>query len=159
MAHRIFAYGSLTAAGGAPGTLTGWRHAWNVAMDNSADIPGYKHYVLPDGSRPPAFVTFLNIERGAGTVDGIVLEVEDLEQLDARERNYLRVEAEIDGWGTCWTYVGTAAARARFERGRLRRTAVVQRDYVDSIAVAIPAPPVPVIALARVENPVTIRLP
>lgn len=153
MAHRVFAYGSLTTAGGEPGRLPGWRRTWNVAMDNSADLPGYKHYLLPDGSRPPVYVTFLNIERGAGSVDGFVLEIEDLEQLDARERNYRRIEVEIGGCGTCWTYVGTAAARARFERGRLTRTAVVQRDYLDSIALAIPAPPVPVIALSRVENP------
>ena len=117
------------------------------------DTAGYKHYLLPDGSRPAVFVTFLSIEPGDAWVDGVVIDVDDLAPLDARERNYERVAVEVEDFGSCWTYVGSAAARARVERGRLTRAAVVARGYLDSIAVAIPAPPVPVIALTRVENP------
>ena len=35
-------------------------------MDNSVDLPGYKHYVDPDGARPDVKVTFLNLVEAAG---------------------------------------------------------------------------------------------
>ena len=56
----VFAYGSLLPAGrdraargrGARRTCVGWRRSWSVAMDNSVDLPGYKHYVGPTASVP-----------------------------------------------------------------------------------------------------------
>jgi cation transport regulator ChaC len=61
--HWLFAYGSLLPAGGSalpdgtvPANLLGWRRSWAVAMDNSADLPGYKHYVSADGRRPAVIV-------------------------------------------------------------------------------------------------------
>ena len=49
----LFGYGSLLPAGESrPCDLTGWQRSWGVAMDNSVDLPGYKHFVTPDGERP-----------------------------------------------------------------------------------------------------------
>ncbi|MHB8233505.1 MAG: gamma-glutamylcyclotransferase family protein, partial [Solirubrobacteraceae bacterium] len=57
--------------------LRGYRRAWNVAMDNTQDLPGYKYYRDPSGERPPIFVTFLNLVPAAGrNVNGIVFRVD-----------------------------------------------------------------------------------
>src|SRR5215218_6013856 len=87
----VFGYGSLASDGGTPARLHGYRRAWNVSMDNRVTIPGYKYYLDEAGERPEVFVTFLNLVAGDG-VDGVVLEVPDIAALDARERNYARVE-------------------------------------------------------------------
>ena len=51
----LFGYGSLVPAGEArPCHLTGWQRSWGVAMDNTVDLPGYKHFVTPEGERPGA---------------------------------------------------------------------------------------------------------
>jgi hypothetical protein len=140
-------------------------------MDNSVDLPGYKYYVDPnDGSRPPLFVAFLNLEPDASTVvNGVVFPVEaaELPELDARERNYERRAVEIDG-ERAWAYVGTADARARYETGSSRGAAVVDRAYLDLVRdsfaalgdeelrryeASTDAPAVPVRALRRVELP------
>jgi cation transport regulator ChaC len=134
----VFGYGSLLRhAGGIPCHLLGHRRAWNVAMDNRRTIPGYKYYVDPDtGERPAVHVAFLNIYAGPdGRVNGAAFPVtpEALEELDRRERNYDRVEVtpllDVDLAGTVWTYLGSDAARERFEAG----TAVVSQDYFDRI--------------------------
>ena len=111
-------------------------------MDNSVDLPGYKHYLAPDGSRPDVKVAFVNIEPGAGSVNGVVLEFE--QPPDSRERNYERREVEPG----LWAYVGTPAARARFEAG----PSVVSREYLELVPGAEP-PPVPVWDLRRVDHP------
>ena len=96
----VFAYGSLLPAGHAAlpegavaADLRGWRRSWSVAMDNSVDLPDYKHYVAPDGHRPDLMVCYLDIdERPDAVVNGVALKVgaDELPALDARERNYER---------------------------------------------------------------------
>ena len=133
----VFGYGSLLRRdGGIPCRLLGHRRAWNVAMDNRRTIPGYKYYVDPEtGERPPVRVTFLNVYAAAGSVNGVALPVspEELGRLDRRERNYDRIDVterlDADLGGTVWTYIGSAAARERFETG----PAVVAQDYFDAI--------------------------
>jgi hypothetical protein len=146
--QHVFGYGSLTRYGraaraSAPRTchLPGYRRSWNVAMDNAVDVPGYKHYLSDDGaSRPAAFVTFLNVVAAPGTaVNGVLLPVDEdeLSALDRRERNYDRIEvgALLDEpvGGRVWCYLGSAAARERFELGLTRGTAIVDARYRDAV--------------------------
>src|SRR5919198_5063250 len=110
----VFGYGSLTHGGGTPARLHGYRRAWNVAMDNRATIPGYKYYVDAAGRRPEVFVTFLNLVPGDG-VDGVVFDA-DRAVLDARERNYRRVDVSdaLDVPGPVYAYIGLDEAVERF---------------------------------------------
>ena len=134
----VFGYGSLAAdLDGTVAQLPGHRRVWGVAMDNSADPPGYKHYLLrADGSRPPIYVAFLDLVPDAtSAVNGVLRPVGDsvLRELDVRERNYDRVELTdtIEGvTGTVWAYVGSADGRARLRDARRRGVAVVSRDYL-----------------------------
>lgn len=141
--HYVFGYGSLVTPGGEriaglTGTvLRGYRRTWNVAMDNTRAIPGYKRYLDPaTGTPPPWFVVFLNIVPDAGrSVNGAVFPVsgEELAELDRRERNYDRIEvssslAQAVG-GTVWTYTGVRAAVERFETGMRAGRAVISQDY------------------------------
>jgi hypothetical protein len=153
----VFGYGSLAPDGGTPARLRGFRRAWNVAMDNRVTIPGYKYYVDEAGERPDVYVTFLDLVPGKG-VDGFVLEVGDLDALDAREQNYDRVDVtasvDADVEGQVWTYLGSAAGRGRFETGREEGSAVVVREYLETvIGVAAPPAMLPVIDLTRVDLP------
>jgi hypothetical protein len=125
-------------------------------MDNTRDLPGYKYYVDPaTGERPAVYVAYLDLAPARGSsVTGVVFRPDDLAALDERERNYQRVEVEIYPHGPVWTYMGTAAARERFEHENV----VVSRDYVDAvrdglarIGASTPQPPVPVVALRRVD--------
>lgn len=137
----VFGYGSL--AGDLDGTvvqLPGHRRVWGVAMDNSADLPGYKHYLLrADGSRPRIYVAFLDlVEDATSAVNGVLRPVGDaiLRELDRRERNYDRVDVTgaIRGVsGTVWTYLGSADGRARLRDARERRVAVVSREYLADV--------------------------
>jgi gamma-glutamylcyclotransferase (GGCT)/AIG2-like uncharacterized protein YtfP len=121
--------------------LRNYRRAWNVAMDNSQTIPGYKHYVdRHSGIRGPWFVTFLNIVPDPhATVNGVMLEVDDalLEQLDERERNYERIDVSSDVAeavdGQVWAYVGSPAAVRRFQIGKHTSRAVISRGYYDHV--------------------------
>jgi len=123
-----------------PAALEGFRRVWDVAMDNTVDLPGYKHYVSPEtGERPEVFVTFLNLApEPGGCVNGVLLPVsdDDLLALDRRERNYDRVDVTErvsgDAEATVWTYVGSAAGRRRYETGRRTGRAVVCRAYRDA---------------------------
>jgi hypothetical protein len=142
----IFGYGSLLAGGvlppgAVPCTLRGRRRHWGVAMDNRADLPGYKHYLAPDGSRPAIFVAFLDLRPQPGSVvDGLAIPVPDaaLPALDDRERNYDRVElaggdldAALDG--PVFTYRGSAAGRARLAQGLAAGSARISRAYAEAI--------------------------
>jgi Gamma-glutamyl cyclotransferase, AIG2-like len=178
----VFGYGSLLElrdrGPGWPAArfaeLTDHRRLWNVAMDNAVDLPGYKHYVSPlTGLRPAVFVTFLNIVPAPGCrVNGTLIEVSevDLVSLDARERNYARVDvtAAVDDPpdGTVWSYVGTPAGLARFAAGQSADRAVVVSDYLDHVRSGFAAlaadglrefdrltspPPCPVVDLRRVD--------
>jgi gamma-glutamylcyclotransferase (GGCT)/AIG2-like uncharacterized protein YtfP len=148
----VFAYGSLVARPDArPARLPGFRRTWGVAMDNTADLPGYKHYVDPTtGERPAVAVAFLDLVE-----DGALLAVapEALSALDARERNYRRVDvSDRLGAGTrVWTYVGREDSRARLRAALGHGTAVVQRAYLELAGVPEP-PPCPVVDLLRVDH-------
>jgi hypothetical protein len=146
--QHVFGYGSLSSYGVAAEQapprvcrLRDHRRTWNVAMDNTVDLPGYKHYLSNDGAtRPAVFVTFLNVVSAPGTaLNGVLLPADDelLRALDRRERNYARVDvaALLDEplAGRVWCYVGSAAARERFELGLARATAVVDGRYRDAV--------------------------
>jgi len=180
----VFGYGSLLRhlAPDSPDLparvcrLEGYRRTWNVAMDNSRTVAGYKYYRAPgSGDRPPYFVTFLNLAASAGSaVNGAVFPVEPelLAALDRRERNYARLDvSELLGErvdGCVWTYVGTQQAEARFRAGAERGLAVISREYLEHVRrgfadvgeVALrefesstDAPACPVVDLLRVDVP------
>jgi len=137
----LFAYGSLLPAGEArPCHLTGWQRSWGVAMDNSVDLPGYKHFVTPEGERPALMVAFLSIAPQAGaTVNGVAVPVaeDELPGLDARERNYARVDVtdDIDAGldGQVWAYAGLDAARERLALGLREGRAAVASSYLERV--------------------------
>jgi hypothetical protein len=148
VAQYVFGYGSLLRGhDGAPPPgaracqLRGHRRAWNVAMDNSLSVPGYKYYRdVRDRSRPRVFVTFLNLVPAlGGLVNGVAFPVDParLAELDARERNYERREigASLSEAfdGRVWTYIGSAAAEDRFRRGLGERRAVIDKRYLDGV--------------------------
>ncbi len=127
---RVFGYGSLVGDGAVPCELPGYRRHWGVAMDNRVDIPGYKHFVDEHGGRPAVYVCFLDLRPDPGsTVHGVAIEVDDLEALDARERNYDRVEVAPG----LYTYVGSADGRARRDRGLEEGTARISRQYAERV--------------------------
>jgi hypothetical protein len=121
--------------------MEGFRRTWNVAMDNREMLPDYRYYLEPSTrARPPVFVTYLNIvEDLSTTVNGVLIPASesDLEVLDARERHYSRLDVTdrilepIDA--QVWVYVGSVDARRRYEDGQRRGTAVVDKDYYDSV--------------------------
>jgi len=139
----VFAYGSLVDSRRdeeAAIVLRGYVRAWNVAMDNSQTIPGYKYFLEPDGTRPRIFVAFLNlVAEPGGAVNGVAFPIEAgaLAGLDERERNYRRVdvagsvEPRLDA--PVWTYVGLDEARGRFDRGRRERRCAISRAYHDRV--------------------------
>jgi len=151
MTDLVLGYGSLvqatataTATAAAPprlARLPGFRRELGVAMDNAVDLPGYKWFRDPrDGSRPAVHVAFADLVEapGAPPVNGVLLPVDDPATLDARERNYERVDVSdrIDGapsGARVWAYVGSPAGRERFARGRAAGTLVVARAYVETV--------------------------
>jgi hypothetical protein len=108
-------------------------------MDNTVTIPGYKYYLEPHGSRPDVCVAFLDIERDASAwVNGVCLPVDAaaLEALDARERNYERVDVTgaVDRpAGRTWAYVGRDDSRRRFAQASAAGRCVVARSYVELV--------------------------
>ena len=165
----IFGYGSLLARrDGVRCRLAGHRRRWGVAMDNRRTIPGYKYFLDPDGGRPEVHVTFLDAvaERGS-SVDGLAFGVSAaaLAELDARERNYRRVDvtamvhAELGG--RVWAYLGLEESRERYAAAARAGSAVVSRAYVDGVRAGFAAfglefdtePDVPVRDLTLVRVP------
>ena len=168
----VFGYGSLVAEGEGchVATLHGRRRVWGVAMDNTVDLPGYKHYRLrSDGSRPALFVAFLDLVADpACSVTGICLPVDAprLAELDDRERNYVRADVTqlIGGArGKVWAYTGSDEGMTRLREGVGAGSAVVSRDYRDAVLAAIAAiapdevaavePSPPVLDLERIDLP------
>ena len=142
MSDHVFGYGSLVLEGpGAIAVLPGHRRVWGVATDNVRHIPGYKLYLdRSDGSQPEIYVAFVDIEPDpASSVRGLVRPLADgeLEDLDARERNYDRIDVTdliaTDFGGPVWTYRGSAEGRERLARGRAEGRAVVSRDYLEKV--------------------------
>jgi hypothetical protein len=159
--------------------LRGYCRTWNVAMDNRIDLPGYKFYRDPSGERPSVFVTFLNVipssHRG---LNGVLFPAtrEDVDTLDARERNYER--ADVTTWvidappGRVWTYIGTREAEDRYEIGIAAGRAVISREYYAGVLqdfarlgeralaefTATTEPPAcPIIDLERIDLPAASR--
>lgn len=134
-------YGSLagTPADGYPARLHGWRRGWGVAMDNTVTIPGYKYYLDDAGERPDVCVAFLDLHEAPDAwVNGLCMPVDAaaLEALDARERNYLRVDVSTavePAIGRTWAYMGREASRHRFADAAAAARCVVARAYVEVI--------------------------
>jgi len=154
----VFGYGSLAASLGPAPTreiaphgfvseLAGARRTWGVAMDNRRDLPGYKYYSDAAGNRPEAFVAYLDLVAGEGTVNGLCLPVDGatLIALDRRERNYARIDVsdriEAGGAGPLrvWAYVGTDEARRRFAHGCRTGTVVIHAGYARAVEAAFAA--------------------
>jgi cation transport regulator ChaC len=150
--HFVFGFGSLVKEAGLRKflrrnanrpvescicQLQGYRRCWNVAMDNTQNLHSYKYYLdLGTGYRPEVYVTFLNIRSAVGyEITGILFQVteEELQMLDARERNYTRKEVSsaisLPSAGKVWVYEGTKAARERYAYGLGESRACVQADY------------------------------
>ena len=109
-------------------------------MDNRVDLPGYKHFVTPEGERPELMVAFLSINPRAGaTVNGLALPVagDELPGLDGRERNYARVdvtdavEPRLDG--RVWAYAGLDAARERLSQGLREGRVAIASSYHERV--------------------------
>src|SRR3954468_4926079 len=137
----VFGYGSLLEqAAGVPCRLQAPRRRWGVAMDNRRTIPGYKYFLDAAGGRPVVYVTFLDaVPDTASSVGGVAFAVEadGLAALDARERNYTRVDVtarvDADLGGPVWAYLGSDVGRARYAAGARAGTAVVARAYLDGV--------------------------
>jgi hypothetical protein len=148
----VFGYGSLAAladdalpsrtprAEGFVCDLRGYRRQWGVAMDNRRDLPGYKHYTDERGERPAVFVCFLDIETDPrGSVNGLCVPVDGprLAALDARERNYERVDvsAAVEAGGArVWASVGARASRLRMRWAVAAHRAVIDASYLGLVA-------------------------
>jgi gamma-glutamylcyclotransferase (GGCT)/AIG2-like uncharacterized protein YtfP len=159
MSDFVFAYGSLLGLEpAAPCVLHEHACGWDVAMDNTKTIAGYKFYVDPvTGERPAVYVVYLAIRPEPGaTVAGELLPVDDalLAALDARERNYDRRDVsehvELDVGARVWAYLGSEAGRARCAAGRAAGTAVISEGYLASVPVDAP-PDLPVRPLLRCD--------
>jgi hypothetical protein len=107
-------------------------------MDNTVTIPGYKYYLEGD-ARPDVCVAFLDIREAPDAwVNGICLPVDApaLRALDARERNYERVDvtgAVEPALGRTWAYVGREASRRRFAAASAAGRCVVARAYLELV--------------------------
>ena len=155
--------------------LPGFRREWNVAMDNTRDLAGYKSYTDMRGRRP-TYVAFLNVMPAAmgRSVNGLCFAVDRdmLAALDGRERNYERIDVSAairpSVAGPVWCYVGSRDALARFKRGVEGATAVIAAAYRDQVHGAFKAKgvgayeqylatttesPLPVLELIRHEVP------
>ncbi len=121
--------------------LHGYRRTWDVAMDNSIDLAGYKYYLSHETrKRPEVFVTFLNIRpEPDGVVNGILFRVtaEELERLRDRERNYAFTDVtgklDVKVAGRVLTNEGTVDAVERYVQGLKEGRAVVSLEYAGSV--------------------------
>jgi hypothetical protein len=153
----VFGYGSLAAElpfvpgreprdEGFVADLPGFARGWGVAMDNRRDLPGYKYYTASDGTRPPVFVSFLDVAPAPGdaVVNGLCVPVDAtrLGRLDLRERNYSRLDVSDRihaGKARVWVYVGTPAARERLCAARGDGRAVIDATYLEAVEGAFAA--------------------
>jgi cation transport regulator ChaC len=174
----VFGYGSLVEGreGQVACHLEGYRRRYNVAMDNSVDLPGYKYFVdARTGERPGVFVTFLNLEPEPGSaVNGVAFPVSDAElvALRDRERNYepcdVTASLRDDVGDTVLAFIGRADARERFARGVREGRAVVSASYYEGVLDGVrrlgdaalrdftrstDEPQCPIVALSRIDLP------
>jgi len=153
--NYVFGYGSLAAhpaglvragasdegrvAEGFTAELLGHQRWWGVAMDNRQTVGGYKAYLDDRGLRPAIDVAFLDLRPSHEATLGVnglcaPATAAELAALDARERNYRRVDVSGSlsiraGSDRVWAYVGLETARERAQRARARGTLVVHRAY------------------------------
>jgi hypothetical protein len=140
----VLAYGSLLERAGEAGievVLHEHRRRWDVAMENTRDLPGYRFFRDPrTGDRPDVAVAFVNAAPAPGqALNALAFAVtpDELPALDTRERNYERtdvgalVSPVLDG--PVFAYLGLPAARERFESARAAGRAVVARGYHDAV--------------------------
>ncbi len=147
----MFGYGSLAivpgvvlertfTADGFVADLPGFQRSWGAAMDNRRDLPGYKYYTDDRGRRPEVYVAYLDIRpRAQASVNGVCIPVNEdrLTELDARERNYERVDVSDRlgvGGARVWTYVASAAGRRRLSWGRELGRAVIDANYLGLVS-------------------------
>ena len=118
------------------------------------------------------YVAFLDVaDDDTHEVNGFCSPVtrDELDRLDARERNYRRVEigARLAAPpGRTWAYLGSEAGRARMRQGRKTARLVVARPYLSAVEDAFARlggrelerfkassdpPPGPVLELQRVD--------
>lgn len=143
----VFGYGSLVDEINEPGVriarLNGSMRTWNVAMDNSVDIPGYRYFVDPETKeRPAVFVTFLNIilaETAETSTNGLLIPVSVnlLKELDEQEHNYDRVDVterldSLPRHSRVYAYIGKEAATSRFNSAPTG-AAVINQHYNDIV--------------------------
>ncbi|MCB2180611.1 MAG: gamma-glutamylcyclotransferase [Desulfobulbaceae bacterium] len=118
--------------------LVGFRRAWNIAMDNSHDIPGYKWFRDTDSQkRPDLRVAFLNIyeSRKNDFINGVLFRVtkNELARMQKRERNYDLLEISdrlnISVSGKAYVFIGKKEAEKRFVQGLRANKTVISADY------------------------------
>lgn len=149
MRHYVFGYGSLVKGEeqiekyvGQKTMITychlfGYKRVWNVAMDNRIVVEGYKYYNDDSGNRYGGYVTFLNIQESnpEDKLLGILFEVseEKLPELDARERNYDRIDVsnllDVNVEGKVWVYIGKKDAINRFDKGVAEGIIAINENY------------------------------
>ena len=144
----VFAYGSLLPAGHAAlpdgavaAHLLGWRRSWSVAMDNSVDLPGYKHYVDPDGDRPDLMVCYLDVAER----DGRRRQRRRAARGRRRAAGARRARAQLRAprghrasstsasAGASGPTSGRRAGRARARRGRRERRLAIASSYHERV--------------------------
>ncbi|MHA3703352.1 gamma-glutamylcyclotransferase family protein [Jatrophihabitans sp. YIM 134969] len=160
MTAFVFGYGSLAVPvpGGFAARLAGARRAWTVAMDNTVDLPAYKHHLDVEGSRPDVCVAYLDLLDDEGSaVDGVCRPVDDstLASLDLRERQYERIDVTArvtPSRGPTWAYIGRAESRERAAAARRAGRLVVSRAYLDAVPSGTTTD-LPVLDLVRVDTP------
>ena len=125
--------------------IRGYSRSWDVAMDNSINLPNYKFYISKDNQeRENIFVSFLNIQKSPQkSVYGILfpIEKESLPLMDKRERNYNRVNItgsisnldSLDKEDIVYTYIGKKDANERYRKGKKENRVFVSKDYYDDI--------------------------
>lgn len=152
----VFGYGSLVeltaplALGerlfpAVPGRLHGFRRRWGVAMNNWEAGEAEKHFVDPaSGLKPCVAVAYLDVEEAPGqAVNGLAIPADAtrLRELDARERNYERLEVaaafEPGLAHAVYVYRGSTAARDRCAGAA--GEVCVSRQYAERIEAAFAA--------------------
>lgn len=120
--------------------IKGLKRDWRVAMDNLKDLPNYKYYVDAQGLRVDKYVAFLNVAFAQESkVNGVLFSVDPakLPDLDARERNYERIDISHLCQDVCrgrvWTYMAKQESQERFRKGYTQAKVVIQQAYLDFV--------------------------
>lgn len=123
-------------------SLKGFVREWNVAMDNTKKIQGYKYYKNSKGEIPPVGVTFLNLSKTKSdhAVNGILFRVnkKELERLTERERNYepIEIDADLDikpPAKKIIVFIASRDGRDRFDHFKTNGKAVISEEYRDQV--------------------------